>query len=245
MDVNVRAVHPPRGGDGALRDHDEREPGAHARHRHAREPRPGARHLRPLGGRGPGRGQGDRHRPAAHPRRLGRRRCSPTSPRPASTTTPRATTGPWPGRRDLDAVLADDPGRLPAPKDCGDDLLALLIDPTWVYRQYDHQLFLNTVVAPGGDAALLRLKAPGASARTKGLALSTDGNGRWCALDPRPRHVPHRGRVRPQRGLRGRPAGRPGQLPQLRQSGAPRGHVAAVGGDRRHERGVPAPSASP
>ncbi len=35
------------------------------------------------------------------------------------------------------------------------------MDPSWVYRQYDHQLFLNTVVAPGGDAALLRLAAPG------------------------------------------------------------------------------------
>ncbi len=53
-----------------------------------------------------------------------------------------------------------------------------------MYRQYDHQLFLNTVVAPGGDAALLRLKAPGLRS-DKGLALSTDGNGRWCALDPR------------------------------------------------------------
>jgi phosphoribosylformylglycinamidine synthase subunit PurL len=84
----------------------------------------------------------------------------------------------------LDEVLADDPGQLPAPKDCGEDLLALLVDPAWVYRQYDHQLFLNTVVAPGGDAALLRLKAPGIRSE-KGLALSTDGNGRWCALDPR------------------------------------------------------------
>jgi phosphoribosylformylglycinamidine (FGAM) synthase-like enzyme len=43
---------------------------------------------------------------------------------------------------------------------------------------------LNTVVSPGGDAALLRLKAPGIRSG-KGLALSTDGNGRWCALDPR------------------------------------------------------------
>ena len=51
----------------------------------------------------------------------------------------------------------DDPARLPGPPDCGADLLRLLVDPSWVYRQYDHQLFLNTVVAPGGDAALLRL----------------------------------------------------------------------------------------
>ena len=64
----------------------------------------------------------------------------------------------------------------------------MLVDPSWVFRQYDHQLFLNTVVAPGGDAALLRLAAPGvpaSAAGRRGLALSTDGNGRWCALDPK------------------------------------------------------------
>jgi phosphoribosylformylglycinamidine synthase len=90
---------------------------------------------------------------------------------------------------DLDARQSDDPGRLRAPDDCGPDLLALLEDPSWVFRQYDHQLFLNTVVAPGGDAALLRLAGPGVPAREpgrrRGLALSTDGNARWCALDPR------------------------------------------------------------
>ncbi|MDP9070802.1 MAG: phosphoribosylformylglycinamidine synthase subunit PurL [Actinomycetota bacterium] len=86
----------------------------------------------------------------------------------------------------LDELRADDPAGLPAPPDCGSDLLDLLVDPSWVYRQYDHQLFLNTVEAPGGDAAVLRLKAPGlASSATAGLALSTDGNARWCALDPR------------------------------------------------------------
>jgi phosphoribosylformylglycinamidine synthase II len=87
----------------------------------------------------------------------------------------------------LDPVLADDPGRLPAPADAAADLLAMLMDTSWVYRQYDHQLFLNTIVAPGGDAALLRLKAPGlgAAAGSRALALSTDGNSRWCALDPR------------------------------------------------------------
>jgi len=90
----------------------------------------------------------------------------------------------------LAQLRAADPSRLPPPADCGRDLLALLADPAWVYRQYDHQLFLNTVEPPGGDAAVLRLKAPGLpkpplGAPSKGLALSTDGNGRWCALDPR------------------------------------------------------------
>ncbi len=86
---------------------------------------------------------------------------------------------------DLDEILGRDPSSLPAPTDCGADLLDLLVDPAWVYRQYDHQLFLNTVEAPGGDAAVLRLKGPGIPASQRGLAVSTDGNARWCALDPR------------------------------------------------------------
>lgn len=88
--------------------------------------------------------------------------------------------------------LADDPARLPLPTDCGPDLLRLLAHPsvadtTWVHRQYDSQLFLNTVIAPGADAAVLRLKAPGVPGADghKGIALSTDGNGRWCSIDPR------------------------------------------------------------
>ena len=88
--------------------------------------------------------------------------------------------GPTPGNRSL-----PDPAT-----ELAADLLALLADPSWAYRQYDHQLFLNTVVAPGADAALLRLSAPGVPAPgwappPRGMALSTDGNPRWCALDPR------------------------------------------------------------
>ena len=47
------------------------------------------------------------------------------------------------------------------PPSAAADLLSLLRSPRWVYRQYDHQLFLNTVVAPGGDAAVLRAAGPG------------------------------------------------------------------------------------
>src|SRR5712691_1325222 len=88
---------------------------------------------------------------------------------------------------DLDVRQADDPGRtLPPPVDCGVDLLGLLADTSWVWSQYDHQLFLNTVEGPGGDASVLRLKAPNlAGATERAMALSTDGNARWCALDPR------------------------------------------------------------
>ena len=63
-------------------------------------------------------------------------------------------------------------------------LLQLLASPNitskeWIYRQYDHQVQTNTVAAPGADAAVLRVKGT-----DKGIALSTDGNGRLCYLDP-------------------------------------------------------------
>ncbi|MGB8362675.1 MAG: phosphoribosylformylglycinamidine synthase subunit PurL, partial [Acidimicrobiia bacterium] len=66
-----------------------------------------------------------------------------------------------------------------------DTLVALLADPAvassaWVHTQYDHMLFLNTVVGPGSDASLIRVQGT-----RKGLAVSTDGNGRLCYLDPR------------------------------------------------------------
>lgn len=68
----------------------------------------------------------------------------------------------------------------------GDDLLGMLCDTSWVSSQYDSQLFLNTVEGPGGDAAVLRLRHPVSGHDTgRGLALTTDGNHRWCALDPR------------------------------------------------------------
>ncbi|HWC09846.1 MAG TPA: phosphoribosylformylglycinamidine synthase subunit PurL, partial [Acidimicrobiales bacterium] len=86
---------------------------------------------------------------------------------------------------DTELRRADDPGRLPAPDDCGPALLAMLVDTSWVWSQYDHQLFLNTVEAPGGDAAVLRLKAPGLPPSRRALAVTTDSNSRWCGLDPR------------------------------------------------------------
>jgi phosphoribosylformylglycinamidine synthase len=88
---------------------------------------------------------------------------------------------------DLDARRADSASSaLAPPDDCGKDLLALLQDTAWVWSQYDHQLFLNTVEGPGGDATVLRLKHPITGEDTgRALALTTDGNHRWCALDPR------------------------------------------------------------
>ena len=118
----------------------------------------------------------------------------------------------------------------------GADLLALLADPSWVYRQYDHQLFLNTVDGPRWG----RRRAPAgrprpARPRARGLALTTDSNPTWCAIDPRAGTAATVAEAALNVACAGaRPDGR-GQLPQLRQSRAPRGHVAAVGVHRRHE----------
>jgi phosphoribosylformylglycinamidine synthase len=75
---------------------------------------------------------------------------------------------------------------MPTSTDPSSDLLDLLTDTSWVWSQYDHQLFLNTVEGPGGDAVVLRLKQPRTGEDTgRGLAITTDGNHRWCAVDPR------------------------------------------------------------
>ncbi|MEE8349946.1 MAG: phosphoribosylformylglycinamidine synthase subunit PurL, partial [Acidobacteriota bacterium] len=50
----------------------------------------------------------------------------------------------------------------------------------WVYQQYDHMVRTNTVVLPGSDATILRLKQSAG-----GLAVSVDGNCRFSYLDPR------------------------------------------------------------
>ncbi len=84
----------------------------------------------------------------------------------------------------LDALLAFDPSSCAPPGDLGAALLTMLSRPTiaskeWVYRQYDHMVRLVGVVRPGGDGAVVRIEGTG-----KGLALSVDCNGRYCALDP-------------------------------------------------------------
>ena len=74
---------------------------------------------------------------------------------------------------------------LPMPEESPTSILTtLLASPNicskeWVYRQYDHMVQTNTVTPPGGDAAVLRLKDS-----SKGIALTVDGNGRYCHLDP-------------------------------------------------------------
>ena len=80
---------------------------------------------------------------------------------------------------------AFDPLTLPEPSDYGDALIGLLGSPTiaskeWAFRQYDQQVGINTVILPGSDAAVLRVKGT-----RRALAVSTDGNGRHVFLDPR------------------------------------------------------------
>jgi phosphoribosylformylglycinamidine synthase II len=48
-----------------------------------------------------------------------------------------------------------------------------------VYRQYDHQVGNNTVVLPGSDAAVMRIKGT-----EKAISLTTDGNARYCYVNP-------------------------------------------------------------
>src|SRR5499425_2540064 len=56
----------------------------------------------------------------------------------------------------------------------------------WITEQYDITVRTNTLAGPGAsDAAVIRLKDPETGVVKRALALSTDGNGRWCQLNPR------------------------------------------------------------
>jgi phosphoribosylformylglycinamidine synthase len=70
-------------------------------------------------------------------------------------------------------------------EDYEESLRLLLSSPnlsskSWVYRQYDHMVRTNTAVLPGADAAVVRIKET-----RRALAMSLDGNGRYCAVSPR------------------------------------------------------------
>ena len=83
-------------------------------------------------------------------------------------------------RLDLDAVAAD--STMP---EATDALMALLGAPNvaskrWAYRQYDHMVQTNTVNLPGFGAGVVRIKGT-----DRALAMSVDGNGRYCYLDPK------------------------------------------------------------
>jgi phosphoribosylformylglycinamidine synthase len=70
-------------------------------------------------------------------------------------------------------------------KDHNEALRLILASPNvasknWVFRQYDHMVRTNTAVLPGADAAVVRIKET-----RRALAMCLDGNGRYCAANPR------------------------------------------------------------
>ena len=84
----------------------------------------------------------------------------------------------------LEETECADLSNLPLPEKLNQAFLDLLASPNIaskqpIWQQYDHMLFCNTVVAPGSDAAILRIQGT-----SKGLALAADGNGRHAYLDP-------------------------------------------------------------
>jgi len=87
--------------------------------------------------------------------------------------------------RYLDDVPKLDPDDLPEPEDYNTVLLRMLSHPNLrsrrpIFTQYDHQVGTDTVVLPGADAAVMRIKGT-----DLGFAATTDGRGRHCYLDPR------------------------------------------------------------
>src|SRR5256885_2318883 len=87
-----------------------------------------------------------------------------------------------PGFQDMLTNLNYD--ALPDVKDANAALLSLLESPTiaskrWVYEQYDHMVRTNTMVRPGSDAAVVRIKGT-----DKALAMTVDCNSRYCLLHP-------------------------------------------------------------
>ena len=89
---------------------------------------------------------------------------------------------------DLDTLRGDDAAGLPRPatgEGLRADLLALLgspagADKAWVTEQYDRDVRGNTVLAAPHDAGVLRIDEES----LLGVAIATDGNGRYCLLDP-------------------------------------------------------------
>ena len=85
----------------------------------------------------------------------------------------------------LDDAEKFDTSSLPVPSDLNKVLERLLGSPNiaskrWVYQQYDTSVRASTVIRPGSSAGVLRIHKS-----RKGLAATTDCNGRYCYLNPR------------------------------------------------------------
>jgi phosphoribosylformylglycinamidine synthase len=84
---------------------------------------------------------------------------------------------------EITAKLAED-------RDYNADLKHLLASANvcskrWVHEQYDTMVQTNTVMGPGGEAGVMRIKGTGTPGHERGLAMALDGNGRWAYLDPK------------------------------------------------------------
>ncbi len=55
----------------------------------------------------------------------------------------------------------------------------------WVHEQYDTMVQTNTVIGPGGEGGVMRIKGTGTQGHERGLSMALDGNGRWAYLDPK------------------------------------------------------------
>lgn len=83
------------------------------------------------------------------------------------------------------AGVFPDAARELSPTEIRDGLRRLLGSPNlasrrWIYRQYDHMVRTNTIVPPGADAAVIRIKET-----RKAVAMTLDGNGRYVSIEPR------------------------------------------------------------
>ncbi|HEY2933238.1 MAG TPA: phosphoribosylformylglycinamidine synthase subunit PurL [Acidobacteriota bacterium] len=79
-----------------------------------------------------------------------------------------------------------DVNQIPQPRDYNALVLDYVSSPNacsrrWIFRQYDHMVRTNTCVLPGHDAAIIRIK----EASDLALAMSLDGNPRYCYFNPR------------------------------------------------------------
>jgi len=73
---------------------------------------------------------------------------------------------------------------IPQPNDLNEVICKMISNPNlaskeYIYRQYDHMVRTDTVIRPGHDASLLRIKGT-----KKGIAVTIDSNGRYCYLNP-------------------------------------------------------------
>ena len=182
MDVEVSLVPQRETGMTPVRDHAVGIAGADAargprrartrRRSRVREVGPACRARRPR----------DRHRPraAVPPRHAGCRRAGARADRRRA----RSTGVRWSGRRGNPACSGSTWPRCPRrprPQAAFEALLAspVIASKRWAYQQFDHTVGTNTIAQPGTGAGVVRIKGA-----RQGLAVSVDGNGRHCYLDP-------------------------------------------------------------